>query len=336
MPLRSRRWVFTLNNYTDNDCERLAALAPPAIRYIVFGREVGENGTPHLQGYVEFINARNLAGVRELISDRAHFETARGNPAQASEYCKKDGQFTEIGEISRQGARTDLEECAELVRLGGANEVAENMPEMILKYGNNIERLAVFYQKHRTEAPRVVWLWGLAGVGKTRAATTGCESYYIWSGGKFWCGYNQQQRVVIDDFTYDRIEDRGQYHFRYLLRLFDLYEISVEIKGGHVKFNSPEIFITCEYPPSHFWEGNTLAQVERRLAEIRQIHAEEPKEIAQPPIRGSLVFRNMDDNVGPHKSEPWADSIGLYGPWDDDSDDEDDISDGEILALFEE
>jgi len=53
-----------------------------------------------------------------------------------------------------------------------------------------------------------------------------------------------------------------------LLKLCDRYKYSGQVKGGFVKINSPFIFITCEFPPSHFWIGNTLTQVLRRADKI--------------------------------------------------------------------
>ena len=50
---KAKQWAFTLNNYTPNDVDRLAASnedGSPAVHedvaYIVFGREVGASGTP--------------------------------------------------------------------------------------------------------------------------------------------------------------------------------------------------------------------------------------------------------------------------------------------------
>ncbi len=94
--LKSRGWCFTLNNYTPDDTAGLASLSGSS-KYLVFGREVGESGTPHLQGYVFFANPRALAGVSKLIP-RAHLEPSRGTPRQASDYCKKGDDYVEHGE----------------------------------------------------------------------------------------------------------------------------------------------------------------------------------------------------------------------------------------------
>ena len=48
-------WCFTLNNYSVEEEETIRN-APCA--YMLFGRERGDEGTPHLQGYVHFKNER--------------------------------------------------------------------------------------------------------------------------------------------------------------------------------------------------------------------------------------------------------------------------------------
>lgn len=51
--MRGNDWVFTINNYGDDAIEILRSLVSRKIAsYIVFGTEVGESGTPHLQGFV--------------------------------------------------------------------------------------------------------------------------------------------------------------------------------------------------------------------------------------------------------------------------------------------
>lgn len=58
-------------------------------RFIVYQLEVGESGTPHLQGYVVFKKPMRLSAVRQLIP-RAHLDIARGTNEQNIAYCTKD------------------------------------------------------------------------------------------------------------------------------------------------------------------------------------------------------------------------------------------------------
>ena len=105
---RARHWCFTLNNYQAEDLTRLESLVPD-VDYIIFGREVGISGTPHLQGFVSFKSRVRRASAIERVG-QAHFTVAR-NIDQAIEYCKKDGEFTEIGNRPRgPGQRSDLDD----------------------------------------------------------------------------------------------------------------------------------------------------------------------------------------------------------------------------------
>lgn len=109
---RARHWCFTLNNYEAADVERLTGLEHE-VDYLIFGREVAGTGTPHLQGFVSFKTRVRRATAVERIG-QAHLSVTR-NLDQAIEYCKKDGDFTEIGNRPRgngggQGRRSDLDD----------------------------------------------------------------------------------------------------------------------------------------------------------------------------------------------------------------------------------
>jgi len=96
---QSSRWVFTLNNYTDEECASLAQLGFDVV-YLVYGRETAPiTGTPHLQGFVIFRSNKRLNAAKNAISPRAHLEVARASSAAAATYCKKDHDFEEFGSL---------------------------------------------------------------------------------------------------------------------------------------------------------------------------------------------------------------------------------------------
>lgn len=133
---RSNRWCFTLNNYAAVDEQHLSTMAgTDAVEYLVFGREVGDNGTPHLQGFVYLSGRRTLDGVRALLSARAHFEPARSTNSVCADYCKKDGDYEEFGTYpSNQGRRTDWDSFKQWVldlgRVPSPRQVAANFPHL--------------------------------------------------------------------------------------------------------------------------------------------------------------------------------------------------------------
>lgn len=262
--VRARSWCFTLNNWTP---EEYASIFDWDVKFLVVGKEVGdEEGTPHLQGYVEWKNAKTLRQCKAK-NDRAHWEIREATAKQAADYCRKDGDFEEKGEESQQGARTDLHELVDRI-MGGetAEEVILSNPRRAWLYQTHIQRLAGMRMQHRTNKPKIVWLWGPSGVGKTRMVMTEHQSVYIKDGTRWWDGYTQQEAILLDDF------DGNNVNYRDFLRLLDRNPYRGETKGSYVPINSPYIYITCEHHPSEYWKDNELHQVMRRLDHCYLIH----------------------------------------------------------------
>lgn len=267
--MTARNICFTINNPTEEDRTWVQEVV---CSYIVAGDEVGESGTLHIQGYVEFKESKRFSTLKNE-NPRAHFEKRRGSAKQAADYCKKDGHFIERGRMSKQGKRSDLEEPVADVAAGvSMREIALTHPVEYVKYHKGLERLQWRLAPERREPPTVVWLWGSAGCGKTRQACS-CDSFYIKDGSQWWDGYEFQHRIVIDDF------DKMCWNFRDLLRLLDRYPYQGQTKGGYVKITSPEIFITCEFAPDRCgWSaGNELNQLLRRITRIEEIGSSAPQ-----------------------------------------------------------
>jgi hypothetical protein len=266
---KAKHWVFTLNNWTQDDVDRLEALhASGDASYIVFGEEVGESGTEHLQGYACFASRKTLAQAKRLIGSRAHLEVMRGTPQQASEYCKKDESYHEFGEIpAGQGSRTDLGDLIGAIRSGKSmRELEDEFPGECIRYDRAVLRRVAEARPFRTEKPYVHVLWGDTGVGKTRYVFDrfDWEDIYVYSGGKWFDGYVGQSVALFDDFT------GSEFKLGFFLRLLDRYPMRVEIKGGFVQWNPSKIFITSNKPVGE-WYPNAFQKhreaLDRRIDE---------------------------------------------------------------------
>jgi len=133
----AKNWCFTLNNYTEDDIKRLSELVDAGkAEYLVFGKEVGDSGTPHLQGFITLNRKGRLASVKKLIGSNPHLEIAR-NVIASVQYCKKEGDWVEFGQrTNRQGTRSDLDEFKEAVKNGmlSLSEIREHHSEVYAKY----------------------------------------------------------------------------------------------------------------------------------------------------------------------------------------------------------
>lgn len=132
---KARSWCFTLNNWEDSALTLLDALE---CKYLVYGKETGEEGTPHLQGFIMFPNAITFNSVKAKLPPGCHIEAAKGTPKQAADYCKKDGQFTERGDPPRQGKRTDLQDLVDAINAGerSAKRLRQAHPSAMARYGS--------------------------------------------------------------------------------------------------------------------------------------------------------------------------------------------------------
>lgn len=74
-----KRWCLTLNNYTDADIAKFKEkITEDRMKFAVVGKEVGENGTRHLQGFLHFKDRIRMHQIKALLSLRMHLEMARG------------------------------------------------------------------------------------------------------------------------------------------------------------------------------------------------------------------------------------------------------------------
>ena len=136
-------WCFTLNNYLPSDIDHLHAISN-SVDYLVFGEEIGASGTRHLQGYVCFKTNHRLAAAKAALCLRPGIHLERKSPnsthQQAADYCKKDGSFTEFGDlpISAQGRRSDwdryIDWVKDLGRLPTQRELCADFPGLFARY----------------------------------------------------------------------------------------------------------------------------------------------------------------------------------------------------------
>lgn len=88
----SKYWCFTLNNYTEIEIGNLETIFSKFDIKYGYGKEVGENGTPHLQGWIESSKKiRPLETFKEM--KRIHWEKRKGTREQNIKYCAKEGTY---------------------------------------------------------------------------------------------------------------------------------------------------------------------------------------------------------------------------------------------------
>lgn len=264
MSVRSRGWCFTLNNYTEED---IIHLRQRGSKYLLFGKEVGDNGTPHLQGYVYFKSQRTFSAVKKDFGSRYHLEAQRGSCEQAIDYCKKDGQFEEIGDPPMTPKEKGNNEKAryqrawELAKEGKLEEIDADI--RVRLYGT----LKKIKADHQTLPEPIAtleheWYWGDSGTGKTRKAREENPGAYLKNPNKWWCGYKDQEVVVIDEWS-----PSHECLASHLKQWADHHPFAAETKGSSMCIRPKKIIITSNYSPEQcFPKVEDLEPIRRRFS----------------------------------------------------------------------
>lgn len=249
--MSSRRWCFTLNNWEPHHEDTLKTV-PCA--YMVYGKEKGKEGTPHLQGYFTFKAMKRLSALKKLFPT-AHWEIAKGTSLQASDYCKKEGNFVEFGKPPSQGTRTDLSAAVDLIKNGASmTSVADEHPETFVKFSRGLRELKLILDKPYTPAGlRGKWYWGPPGTGKSRKAREDNPNSYLKSQNKWWDGYAGEDTVILDDLDTNVLG-------HYLKIWADRYACTGETKGGTVNLQHDSIIITSNYSIEALWPDDEEMQ----------------------------------------------------------------------------
>lgn len=256
--------MFTKNNADEDAWGSLRITLNSHCKYWVVGHEIAPTtGTPHLQGYCEFSSPRYFNAVTKLLTG-CHVEVRKGTREQATEYCKKGGQYEEHEDgFQPQGKRNDLcffptmREAAEQ----SASYQAIKMNQAKLEY----------LEAPRDWKPEVYWYYGETGTGKSRKARwtatqldRDAQIFTKNEGSKWWNGYDAHEVVIIDDFR------DSWWSLTEMLRLLDRYEAKVECKGGMRQFKPKVIIVTSAFAPSTLYQstGECVKQLTRRIDHV--------------------------------------------------------------------
>jgi len=264
-----RSFVFTLNNPSEAHQDQILMHFSNA-RYIVIGQEVGAGGTPHLQGYVQLEKRYGFNKIAKLFP--WHIEATRGTPEEASNYCKKDGNFREQGELCNIGNAAVIKadhwkEVLQLARAGQMEELQELFPSEFIRYNRSLNNIRAENMNPQDCEKKCVWLWGKPGTGKSRFAFNFDEVYPKMC-NKWWDGFKGQRVVVIDEF------EKSHACLSHHLKIWaDRHPFINEIKTSAGAHLYDRLIVTSNYAIEQIWPEDQMIQqaVKRRFREYEVV-----------------------------------------------------------------
>lgn len=282
----TRGLCFTHNNWAEGDIDRIIEAWKEKAKYIVIGKEVGQEGTPHLQGYIQFKTAirvkRASQVLKEALAKGCYTEASKGSPDQNRTYCTKGDDYVEWGTIPVQGKRQDLEAAYEDARSDiPMIDVADMHRSAFIRYHKGIKAVRELHNEAEAEAwrtIRVVVHSGPTGCGKTKAAMEWLDgddkAPYKIQGRylKWWDRYEGHKKIVIDEYNNNVAIDE-------MLALLDGYKLRLPVKGGFTYARWSEVHITTNLKWEQWHEQakeEHKAALKRRITEWRDYWEETP------------------------------------------------------------
>lgn len=251
---------------------------------------MGENGTPHWQGFVTFTNAIRTRGLSKILPRAALF-AAKGSSLQNKHYCTKpvlDCQCSHCKDCppplegpyeygicpTAQGARTDIVQLRDAVKSGKRKRQIIEDDELLPTFAKHMKFATLVSTLYPPPPTRreIILLYGPAGCGKTRSVYDNHPLHDLYAkpvDDKLWFdGYDSQSVILLDDFA-GRASKLGLTN---LLRLLDRYPIQLPIKGGYVWLRHDALIISTNIHPSLWYDfSGREAQIPALLRRITSI-----------------------------------------------------------------
>lgn len=230
----SKSWCFTLNNYLDHQRGSLAEIFENFDMQYIMGYEIGDSGTPHIQGYVhhETLKFRPIEKINVLEDFHPHWEKCKGDMKSNYLYCSKGGDF-----ITNIDPET----------IGIEEELEYNEP-----YGWQLDALNDIEGK--PDKRTIHWYYGPPGIGKTDFVRYLCiKKNALLTGGKatdmkyMMANSKVKPKLIVMDVAMSEMKDidyTGIEQCKNGLFASPKYESCMYMQ------NPPHMMVFANYPPT--------------------------------------------------------------------------------------
>jgi len=277
--------------------------------YCVYGRETcPKTGKKHLQGFTMFNKQLRWTSVKKLFGDSTmHCDVMRGTPLQASEYCKKDGDFYESGDCPAvsQGKRSDLLEVVDQIKAGAKIvDIALEHPTTYIRNHKGIAHFKAVISPKRDKHTISLVIYGASDSGKTHwVRSTFPGALWLTKGANslWWDEYDDQDVIVFDEFC------GGVMSLTWFKRLIDKTPLTLDAKGSSRNVNPALVVFISNTPPEEWYSADVLTGAHRdayhrrlhNVIRVDQLVGLQDEKLPRFRCRMEKAFLPFDCNVNP-------------------------------------
>lgn len=287
----SRKYQLTLNNPQKHDWSheyiKNALNTFSGVLYWCMCDEVGEQGTAHTHVFAVFKNAVEFKSLQKPFLG-AHIEPALGSNSDNRDYIRKEGKwledvkkdtnltetFEEYGELPPDRAEGINETAAiyEMIKQGSSDfEILEMYPNAMNKQDKIRQARQTIQGEKFKDVFReldVSYLWGSAGVGKTRCVMEQfgyANVYRVTDYLHPFDSYKGQDVILFDEF-------RSQLTITELLNYLDGYPLELPCRYANKQACFSKVYIVSNIPLEQQYPNIHAEQPKTWEALLRRIH----------------------------------------------------------------
>lgn len=291
-------------------------------KFLCYGKEIcPKTQRKHLQGIIHFKDAKSLKVAKSLLQPH-HVECAY-DPEALLKYCEKDGVVTAHGERplfthesrSKKANKANKDKFAVVASLacnGDLETVKQDYPQLFLSMYRTLKEIKKDHMTAPAEMPadsfiKPLWICGPTRTGKSWAARNTHypeEKYYLKQCNKWWDGYQNEPKVILDDI--------GKEHhvLAHHIKIWaDTYNFLGETKGGMLMIRPKHLIITSNYTIEEIFSENHASDVAPIKERFTVVHMDTRY---NPTVQqeGTLIHPNVsntcftDYNIGYGPAKP--------------------------------
>jgi len=176
----------------------------------------------------------------------------------------------------RTKGEAQMQVWSDTIALSRSGTFEEIHPRIRFLHHSNIDyhrSQALQEQRFEPVLTKHLWCYGETGTGKSKWVRDEYDpdqtgKFYLKGAGKWWCGYKDQEVVLIEDFGWSHVKEIGPD----LLKVWaDVYPFQAESKGKPCMRIRPKlIIVNSNFKPEDFWSDPRELEPIMRRFEMRE------------------------------------------------------------------